>query len=116
MTIKMTHGDVATMPILNQTMAERASLALLYWFGARVKHAFPKNPEMLKVYVYEYKHPTKGQPFLNIVIAACEREFNKTPPLIWRDYEDYCWLILKWLHKHGDVVTLERDDNCIPDV
>ncbi len=113
--IKMTHGKARLL-----TCAQKPSIALLHWFWSRCKYKLPENPEMFKVYVFPRKFPTKGQPFLDIVIAACEREFNKTPPLIWKDYagtyEDYCMWLLKWLHEHGDIVTLEIDDNYIPDV
>jgi hypothetical protein len=107
MQIKMIHGEG------KETRAKSASLALNLWFVCRCKSKLPRNPKSFEVYTQDHlNHPTAGQPFLDIVVAACEREFNKFPEIKEDDFEKQCWSILEWLSKHGDVTQLSCSYKC----
>ena len=91
------------------TRAKTPSLALVLWYGSWTPPMLPSDPEPCKVYLQPVRYPTEGKAFLDLVVAACEREIGQEPPIssvynvIW---EKQCWHILKWMNQHGMIEGL----------
>ena len=94
-------------------------MALLHWLGRAYPAPSIENPEPFKLYVVSSPVPSDGDGmFLNLVYAAIERRWNKTPPFEveapnpkkehgGEKYQARCLEVLRWLHAEGDITRLE---------
>lgn len=98
--ISMIHGD-------STSLARCPSLALLLWYKAKHPDSLPDGAKPFTFYYSEDTYPTGDSDFLVLVVAACEREFNRTPTFDDDgEFETQCLDILQWLHEHGDIDRL----------
>jgi 1-acyl-sn-glycerol-3-phosphate acyltransferase len=113
--IKFNHHDGCT------TVGKNPLIALRYWYGAF--HRRPLPPDLprgrITLIVGEpIKYPTEGPEFIDLLLAACERTYNKVPEVTSWD----CWppetdeecvecsrLLLLWLSDNGYVTNLTHD-------
>ena len=91
------------------TRAVNPAMALLLWYGSWAPPVLPPNPELFTVYEQPVGYPTSGQQFLELVVAACERQVGSGPPIDGRNYQNKCWRILKWMNAHGIINGLVVD-------
>ncbi len=93
-----------------RTVAQTALIALMHWHGNQLPPdpAIPEVGEAFKVYVGSRPVPGGGHPlFMDLCVAACERQWNKAPALPEGTREEQAVYLLKWLRKHGDLTSLK---------
>jgi hypothetical protein len=98
----------------SQTRAKSALCGLMYW-NMRFSPPPPPIPEEFlgKVVLQDTGQkvigPDTPQLLLDICVATCERQWNKTPKLYGESLEDRALSFLKWLRGIGDITYLEVD-------
>jgi len=93
-----------------KTLGQNAATALYYWLLARCPAATVKvQPDsLLEIKDVPKGVPQPGEQVITLAVAACEREFGKTPSYEESgSIEDRSNDILGWLKNNGDVTKLE---------
>jgi len=94
-----------------ESLCRDENLALYYWLLARCPSTvatLPQNESPVEVKKAPKGMPQPGQ-VVPLALAACEREFGKTPTFdATKDVNGQCRDILEWLKTHGDITQLEE--------
>lgn len=99
-----------------KTTAKDYEYALFYWYWGRNSMKLKTVPSTLTIFNQnDLKFPAKGDLFIDLVIAACEREWGDAPakeiqkPVFFglfkrnERYSEKCKRIMDWLAENGDV-------------